>query len=147
MCAVKAVEEKASGPNKFFEVNVEAYSDKIFAEVYMDFSTIPTDFKVLLTEDKRIEAEVKTDFAFHIGYIESLIDTLLKARYHCPAGAQLNRPDLVKEFAAIMLRFKALYEHYAAGNKINETDLHDALLDVQLDLESFVRKAFEQLKA
>jgi len=143
----KTVEEKASGPSKFFEVNVEAYSDKIFAEAYFDFSTIPTDFKVLLTDDKRIEAEIKTDFAYHIGYIESLIDTLLKARYHCPAGEQLNRPDLVKEFAAIMLRFKALYEYYATGNKVNEVDLHNTLLDIMTDLENFVRKAFEQLKA
>jgi len=147
MSEVKSEEKKAPGPNKFFAVNVEAYSDKTFAETYMDFWTIPTDFEVLLAEDKRIEAEDKADFAFHIGYIESLGDTLLKARYHCPAGAQLNRPDLVKEFAAIMLRFKALYEYYVTGNKVNEVDLHNALLDIMTDLENFVRKAFEQLKA
>jgi len=143
MSEVKDVEVKARGAVGFSKT----YLDKLFADVYMDFSTIPTDFKVLLTEDKRIEAEDKTDFAFHIGYIESLIDTLLKVRYHCPAGEQLNRPDLVKEFAAIMLRFKALYEDYAAGNKVNEVDLHNTLLDILLDLENFVRKAFEQLKA
>ena len=147
MSEVKSIEIKDSGPNIFFETAVAPYSAKDFFETYMDFWSIPTDFMSLLVEDRSIDIRFKADFIYHLGYIEGTCDTLLKAKLLNPAGRQLDRPENVKEFAAIMLKLKAAFNYYMAGNKVDWVSLHDSLLDVQTDLESFARKIFEQLKA
>ena len=147
MSEVKSIEVKDSGPNMFFEVRVAPYSAKSFLETYMDFEPIPYDLMSLLIEDKSIDIRFKADFIYHLGYIEGLCDTLLKARFNNPAGAQLDRPEVVKEFATVMLRFKALYDYYMAGNKVDWVSFHDSLIDIQQDLERVARRALEQLKA
>ena len=147
MSGQESVEIKDSGPNIFFKTAVAPYSAKDFLETYMDFWSIPVDFMSLLVEDRSIDIRFRADFIYHLGYIEGTCDTLLKAKLLNLAGSLFDRPENVKEFAAIMLRLKAAFNYYMAGNKVDWVSLYNSLLDVQTDLENFARKVLEQLRA
>jgi len=132
------VEKKASGAVIFSIEASKAYSDKVFSEAVSDFWTIPYEFTELVSNDNRIDWAFKVPLIMNLGYIDGIIESLLKVRFFAIHGEKLNKPENVIEFAAIMLRLKALFEDYKSGKKMEPNAMVDIVLDVESDLDQFV---------
>jgi len=136
----------ASGAVGFSRAALEAYSDKTFAEAEMDFWTIPYEFSELLSNDNNIDWLYKVPLIRHLGYIDGMMEALIKVRFFAPHGEKLNKPENVGEFAGIMLRLKALFEDYSAGKKIEPSKMVEIVLDVESDLDRFASSVMWELR-
>jgi len=132
------VEDKAAGAVVFSIEASKAYSDKVFSEAVMDFWTIPYEFTELINNDNRIDWTFKAPLIMNLGYIDGIIESLIKVRFFAIHGEKLNKSENVVEFAAIMLRLKALFEDYKSGKKIESAAMVDIVLDVESDLDKFM---------
>jgi hypothetical protein len=115
------------------------YLGRSFYRAYSAVYAIPWDFRMNLVNDVKVSDRDKADIAFHLGWINGLMDALRLASETSADHGILDRPEVVKRFMWIMSDLAALYQDYISGKAQESSKLFELIVDIQNRIANLYR--------